>query len=72
MLGVFRRFLNVSLQANDNEIADWNTVDQLKFNPKLETVYLERNPLARDVQYRMKLKLAIPWLKKIDATLCTS
>jgi protein phosphatase 1 regulatory subunit 7 len=67
-----RWFLILSQQANDNDIADWHTVDQLKFNPKLETVYLERNPLAKDVQYRMKLKLAIPWLKKIDATLCTS
>jgi len=55
---------------NDNNISDWKCIDELKHNPSIETVYLERNPIAKDVQYRKKLKLAIPWLKKIDATLC--
>lgn len=58
--------------ANDNEISSWKCLDQLKENKKLETVYLERNPLAKDVQYRKKIILTIPWLKKIDATLCTN
>lgn len=62
---------NVSLlQANSNEIADWKNIDKLRNNKKLATVYLEHNPLAKDVQYRNKLKLALPWLQKIDATLC--
>lgn len=68
----FANFLFFSTQANDNEVADWHCIDQLKSNKKIETVYLERNPLAKDVQYRKKLMLSIPWLKKIDATLCTS
>lgn len=59
------------MKANDNEISDWQCIDQLMSNVKLETVYLERNPLAKDMQYRKKLKLSVPWLKKIDATLCT-
>lgn len=54
---------------NDNQIDDWKCLDNLKDNEKLETVYLERNPIAADVQYRKKVMLAIPWLQKIDATL---
>jgi protein phosphatase 1 regulatory subunit 7 len=34
----------------------------------LETVYFEGNPIHNDVQYRLKLKLALPSLKQIDAT----
>jgi protein phosphatase 1 regulatory subunit 7 len=58
------------LWLNDNQISEWKCVDNMKQNKKLETVYLERNPIAQDVQYRKKLVLAIPWLQKIDATLC--
>lgn len=54
---------------NDNQINDWKCLDNLKDNEKLETVYLERNPIASDVQYRKKIMLTIPWLQKIDATL---
>lgn len=55
---------------NDNAVSDWNCVTVLAQNKKLATVYLERNPLAGDATYRNKLKLAVPWLTKIDATLC--
>lgn len=54
---------------NDNQVGDWKCLDNLKHNEKLETVYLERNPIASDVQYRKKVMLTIPWLQKIDATL---
>lgn len=57
---------------NDNEIEDWKCINALKTNEALETVYFERNPIANDIQYRKKLILAIPWLQKIDATLCTT
>jgi protein phosphatase 1 regulatory subunit 7 len=60
------------LQANDNEISDWKCIDEMKANQKLQTVYLERNPIASDIQYRKKIKLAIPWLAKIDATMCVN
>jgi protein phosphatase 1 regulatory subunit 7 len=33
-------------------------------------VYLEANPLAQDAAYRRKLKLIVPTLTQIDATLC--
>lgn len=58
------------LQMNDNGVSEWTCVDKLASNKKLATVYLERNPVASDVNYRRKLKLAVPWLQKIDATLC--
>lgn len=48
------------MQANDNEITDWNSIDNLKNNSKLQTVYMERNPIEKDIQYRMKIKLAVP------------
>lgn len=58
------------MQANSNQISDWKCVDHLQKNEKLATIYLEHNPLAKDVQYRTKLKLALPFLRQIDATLC--
>jgi protein phosphatase 1 regulatory subunit 7 len=38
----------------------------------LETVYFERNPIQTQspADYRRKLKLALPSLSQIDATLC--
>lgn len=35
----------------------------------MDTVYFEHNPIYKDPQYRRKLKLALPSLKQIDATL---
>lgn len=58
------------LWMNHNNVEKWQDVDEIKHNKKLDTIYLEANPIAKDVQYRMKLKLAAPWLNKIDATLC--
>ena len=56
-------------QCNDNQISDWKDIDQLAGAKQLQTVYLERNPVAKDVSYRRKLKLALPSLTQIDATL---
>lgn len=58
------------LQVNSNDISDWKNVDKLQANKKLATIYLEYNPIAKDIQYRKKVKLTLPWLQKIDATLC--
>ena len=44
-------------------------MEQLSAATQLQTVYLERNPLANDVNYRRKLKMALPSLTQIDATL---
>jgi protein phosphatase 1 regulatory subunit 7 len=59
------------LQCNNNQLSDWKEVEQqLTKLPKLTCVYLEANPLAQDSAYRRKLKLIVPTLLQIDATLC--
>lgn len=57
------------LQINDNQVNDWCCISQLGKLP-LSTIYLERNPVANDPAYRRKLKMSIPSLNQIDATLC--
>ncbi|SPO41852.1 probable SDS22 - protein phosphatase 1, regulatory subunit 7 [Pseudozyma flocculosa] len=59
--------------ANDNKIKDLNNLEsQLgpKLMPKLETVYLEGNPVQRTEgpAYRRKIKLLLPQLSQIDAS----
>uniref|UniRef100_A0A8C2E5Q0 Protein phosphatase 1, regulatory (inhibitor) subunit 7 n=1 Tax=Cyprinus carpio TaxID=7962 RepID=A0A8C2E5Q0_CYPCA len=53
---------------NDNQIDNWADLDELKNAKGLETVYLERNPLQKDPQYRRKIMLALPSVRQIDAT----
>lgn len=53
---------------NDNLIDSWSDLDELKGAKHLETVYLERNPLQKDPQYRRKIMLALPTIRQIDAT----
>lgn len=60
----------INLQVNNNEIEDWITVESLVANKKLQTVYLEKNPVSKDSNYRRKIKLLLPWLVQLDATLC--
>ena len=43
---------------------------KLEANGKLSTVYFERNPIERSADYRRKMKLTLPNLTQIDATLC--
>lgn len=52
---------------NDNQIDNWSDLDELKNARSLETVYLERNPLQKDPQYRRKIMLALPSVRQIDA-----
>lgn len=47
----------------------WADVDMLQPAKGLQTVYFEANPIAKDPQYRRKLKLSLPSLRQIDATL---
>lgn len=56
------------LQMNDNLLESWSDLDELKAAKSLETVYLERNPLQKDPQYRRKIMLALPSVRQIDAT----
>ncbi|XP_027996624.2 protein phosphatase 1 regulatory subunit 7 isoform X3 [Eptesicus fuscus] len=53
---------------NDNLLESWSDLDELKGAKNLETVYLERNPLQKDPQYRRKVMLALPSVRQIDAT----
>lgn len=55
---------------NNNDIEDWNTLESLTANKKLQTLYLEYNPIAKDPNYRRKIMSLLPWLKQLDATLC--
>jgi protein phosphatase 1 regulatory subunit 7 len=55
--------------CNDNNIDCWSDIDQLATLRHLECVYLERNPIAQDNMYRRKVKMAIPHIKQIDATM---
>lgn len=57
-------------QANGNQISEFRVIESLTSNKKLATVYLEHNPFAKDIQYRMKVKRELPWLQQIDATYC--
>lgn len=64
-------FIYNFFKLNDNQVSEWSNIDEeLKENKKLSTIYLERNPIANDPTYRRKLKLLIPSLSQIDATLC--
>ena len=75
--GISSFFFFRSLQFNDNNLANWDDLRQFESLKKLETVYFERNPLwfdssdsrKPDPSYRRKVKLAIPWIQQIDATL---
>ncbi len=58
------------LWLNDNAVDDWNELRHLEHMKELGTVYLERNPIQKSADYRRKLKLALPSLTQIDATLC--
>ncbi len=58
------------LWLNDNRVSDWEQVKRLEHMSELGTLYLERNPLQRSADYRRKLKLALPSLTQIDATMC--
>lgn len=59
----------IHFQLNDNQISDWKNVENLRAL-SLKTIYLERNPIAKDPAYRRKLMLILPTLIQIDATLC--
>lgn len=53
---------------NDNLVDNWADLEELSGAQGLQTVYLERNPLQKDNQYRRKIMLALPCVRQIDAT----
>ncbi len=57
--------------VNDNQVEDWRNLEAVLGKlPALQTLYLERNPVAADPMYRKKLMLIAPKLRQIDATMC--
>ena len=58
-----------SFQFNNNQLELWSDLDQLKKTESLNTIYLEGNPIAKDTNYRRKVKLTLSFVKQIDATL---
>lgn len=56
------------LWAGSNAIETFDAVKPAAACPKLETLYLEHNPLASDYEYRMRLTAMIETLQQIDAT----
>ena len=55
---------------NDNQLEDWSQIQGLAGATNLATVYFERNPIQKDVNYRRKIKMTLPSLTQIDAALC--
>ena len=57
---------------NDNQVSDWSEIDKLAQMKELETVYFEWNPIQTlcPADYLRKMKLTLPLLLQIDATLC--
>jgi protein phosphatase 1 regulatory subunit 7 len=55
------------LWVNDNKLESFEDVDKLVPLANLRTLYLERNPLASDFEYRKKLEATLPALEQIDA-----
>ncbi|KAJ2560043.1 formin-binding protein [Coemansia sp. RSA 1933] len=61
------------LWASGNDLASFENIETTCGPLKaLRTIYLEFNPLQRDqpAHYRRKLKLALPQITQIDATMC--
>lgn len=56
------------LWLNDNKITTFQDAQQLiPLGASLRTLYLERNPLASDFEYRKKMEAMLPELDQIDA-----
>ncbi|KAF1321107.1 Protein phosphatase 1 regulatory subunit, partial [Globisporangium splendens] len=56
------------LWLNDNQVERFSETNHLVPLKKLRTLYLERNPLAKDFEYRKRLEALLPDLDQIDAT----
>jgi len=55
------------LWISGNKIETFKDVDHLQELTKLDTLYMEYNPVASEFEYRMKLKQMVPSLAQIDA-----
>jgi protein phosphatase 1 regulatory subunit 7 len=58
------------LWANGNRVDSFGEVEKLVPLRRLETIYLEHNPLANDFEYRKRVAATLPPLQQIDADPC--
>jgi len=58
------------LWLSGNFIQHFDHINPIAELPKLTTIYLEYNPIDKDVDYRIKLQKILPHLKQIDAEEC--
>jgi len=58
----------IEFWCNNNQVHDFGDLEQFKNITKIETVYFEANPIAKDANYRAKILQLLPSLKQIDAT----
>jgi len=59
------------LWINHNQLESFDELErECRGMSHLETVYLEGNPLETQAgpRYRAKVRLAIPWIRQVDAT----
>lgn len=56
------------LWLNHNNIKNFADLNILKFLPKLDSIYLWKNPVANFPSYKQTLKSLCPKLTQIDAT----
>ena len=56
------------LWLNDNKIENFACFEELKSLKNLTTIYLERNPVASDFEYRKRLQEVVKSATQIDAT----
>ncbi|CAM9352214.1 unnamed protein product [Phaeothamnion confervicola] len=56
------------LWMTSNGIDTFEKVEQLQVLSRLETLYLEHNPIYKDFEYRMRTARILPSLKQLDAT----
>ena len=57
----------VDLWISGNDIKTFNDIDELRLLTKLDSIYLEYNPLDKEFDYRKRLAEMIPSLTQIDA-----
>lgn len=57
------------LWANGNRVESFEDIEKIG-SLELKTIYLEHCPIAKDFEYRKRLKATFPSLKQIDAAYC--
>lgn len=54
-------------QFNYNQLSNFNELNNLSHSPKLNTLFLQGNPIDKDPQYRNKVIILFPALTSLDS-----